>query len=171
MPSDLLHSFYTMDAYAVVTCSGDGGLSSCQTKVERNNMQPHWNERCSFPDAALGNSVLVALFDHNKLTSDVFLGQVGRPVALPGCMLDCSSWSRLEQGTSDALQGNLGFNGQLLLSSCICSQSADFGVRQDFERLCGSEQTLLLTSKHFTWARVRYAAAAVMLCWWQHAHL
>ena len=81
VPSDLLHSFYTMDAYAVVTCSGDGGLSSCQTKVERNNMQPHWNERCSFPDAALGNSVLVALFDHNKLTSDVFLGQVGRPVA------------------------------------------------------------------------------------------
>lgn len=107
MPSDLLHSFYTMDAYAVVTCSGDGGLSSCQTRVERNNMQPHWNERCSFPDAALGNSVLVALFDHNKLTSDVFLGQVGCAVALSGCMLEGSSCPWLDQGTSNALLGKL----------------------------------------------------------------
>ena len=76
VPSDLLHTFYTMDSYSVVSCTSEAGVTSHHTKIERNNLQPHWNERCNFDDVALTNSLTVAIFDHKKLSSDVFLGQV-----------------------------------------------------------------------------------------------
>ena len=76
VPSDLLHTFYTMDSYSVVSCSSEAGVTSHHTKIERNNLQPHWNERCIFQDVALSNSLTVAIFDHKKLSSDLFLGQV-----------------------------------------------------------------------------------------------
>ena len=76
VPSDLLHTFYTMDSYSVVSCTSEAGVTSHHTKIERNNLQPHWNERCTFDDVALSNSLTVAIFDHKKLSSDVFLGHV-----------------------------------------------------------------------------------------------
>ncbi|DBA93880.1 TPA: hypothetical protein ACH3X3_013925 [Trebouxia sp. C0006] len=80
VPSDLLHTFYTMDSYSVVSCTSEAGVTSHHTKIERNNLQPHWNERCTFEDVALSNNLTVAIFDHKKLSSDIFLGQVGVPV-------------------------------------------------------------------------------------------
>ena len=77
VPTDLLHAFYTMDSYTVVSCTSEAGVTSHHTKIERNNLQPHWNERCMFEDVALSNSLTVAIFDHKKLSSDLFLGQVG----------------------------------------------------------------------------------------------
>ena len=65
-----------MDSYSVVSCSSEAGVTSHHTKIERNNLQPHWNERCIFQDVALSNSLTVAIFDHKKLSSDLFLGQV-----------------------------------------------------------------------------------------------
>lgn len=76
VPSDLLHTFYTMDSYSVVSCTSEAGVTSHHTKIERNNLQPHWNERCTFEDVALSNNLTVAIFDHKKLSSDIFLGQV-----------------------------------------------------------------------------------------------
>ena len=76
VPTDLLHTFYTMDSYTVVSCTSEAGVTSHHTKIERNNLQPHWNERCVFEDVALSNSLTVAIFDHKKLSSDLFLGQV-----------------------------------------------------------------------------------------------
>lgn len=76
VPTDLLHTFYTMDSYTVVSCTSEAGVTSHHTKIERNNLQPHWNERCIFEDVALSNSLTVAIFDHKKLSSDLFLGQV-----------------------------------------------------------------------------------------------
>ncbi|KAL0042783.1 hypothetical protein WJX79_011021 [Trebouxia sp. C0005] len=80
VPSDLLHTFYTMDSYSVVSCTSEAGVTNHHTKIERNNLQPHWNERCTFEDVALSNNLTVAIFDHKKLSSDIFLGQVGVPV-------------------------------------------------------------------------------------------
>ncbi|KAL3144166.1 hypothetical protein ABBQ32_003950 [Trebouxia sp. C0010 RCD-2024] len=77
VPTDLMHTFYTMDSYTVVSCTSEAGVTSHHTKIERNNLQPHWNERCIFEDVALSNSLTVAIFDHKKLSSDLFLGQVG----------------------------------------------------------------------------------------------
>ena len=82
VPSDLLHTFYTMDSYSVVSCTSEAGVTSHHTKIERNNLQPHWNERCVFEDVALSNSLTVAIFDHKKLSSDLFLGQVCFRLAL-----------------------------------------------------------------------------------------
>ena len=82
VPTDLLHAFYTMDSYTVVSCTSEAGVTSHHTKIERNNLQPHWNERCIFEDVALSNSLTVAIFDHKKLSSDLFLGQVRPPSAL-----------------------------------------------------------------------------------------
>ena len=76
VPSDLLHTFYTMDSYSVVSCTSEAGVTSHHTKIERNNLQPHWNECCTFEDVALSNNLTVAIFDHKKLSSDIFLGQV-----------------------------------------------------------------------------------------------
>ena len=87
VPTDLLHTFYTMDSYTVVSCTSEAGVTSHHTKIERNNLQPHWNERCIFEDVALSNSLTVAIFDHKKLSSDLFLGQVRLiPPAFPGCV-------------------------------------------------------------------------------------
>lgn len=91
VPSDLLHTFYTMDSYGVVSCTSEVGVTSHHTKIERNNLQPHWNERCTFEDVALCNSLTVAIFDHKKLSSDLFLGQVRPPACYkpmhPGSMV------------------------------------------------------------------------------------
>lgn len=65
-----------MDSYSVVSCTSEAGVTSHHTKIERNNLQPHWNERCTFEDVALSNNLTVAIFDHKKLSSDIFLGQV-----------------------------------------------------------------------------------------------
>lgn len=85
VPTDLLHTFYTMDSYTVVSCTSEAGVTSHHTKIERNNLQPHWNERCVFEDVALSNSLTVAIFDHKKLSSDLFLGQVCLPAP---CLID-----------------------------------------------------------------------------------
>lgn len=77
LPSDMLHAFFTMDAYAVASVSTEAGVTSHQTRVVRNNLMPIWNEKLAFEDVALGNMLSLALYDHKKLTSDVFLGQVG----------------------------------------------------------------------------------------------
>ena len=45
-------------------------------QVARNTLVPAWQERLGFNDVALGDTVSLAIFDHKKLTSDVFLGQV-----------------------------------------------------------------------------------------------
>lgn len=95
VPTDLLHTFYTMDSYTVVSCTSEAGVTSHHTKIERNNLQPHWNERCIFEDVALSNSLTVAIFDHKKLSSDLFLGQVcpvPPAVHLPSrpCLSDCT---------------------------------------------------------------------------------
>ena len=82
LPSDMLHAFFTMDAYTVITISTEAGNTSHQTRVVRNNLTPVWNEKVSFTDVALGNMLSLAIFDHKKLTSDVFLGQVA----------SCSAW-------------------------------------------------------------------------------
>ncbi|KAK9808775.1 hypothetical protein WJX72_003363 [[Myrmecia] bisecta] len=108
IPSDLLHTFYTMDSYAVVSVSSEAGVTSHQTKVDRNNLQPHWNEHVTFGDVALSNSITVTLFDHKKLTSDVFLGQVGVAVMR---FRDCKPhymWLPLQKRNErDAVAGEL----------------------------------------------------------------
>lgn len=75
-PSDLLHSFYTIDGYATVTVNSEAGSTSLSTKVERGNVAPRWNQQLVFSDVALGSSFTVALHDHKMLSSDVLLGQV-----------------------------------------------------------------------------------------------
>ena len=54
---------------------------------------PAWQERLGFSDVALGDTLSLSIFDHKKLTSDLFLGQVG---GLPwwGC-LNCKGWCSL----------------------------------------------------------------------------
>lgn len=89
VPTDLLHAFYTMDSYTVVSCTSEAGVTSHHTKIERNNLQPHWNERCIFEDVALSNSLTVAIFDHKKLSSDLFLGQVSILSAAPVVLRRC----------------------------------------------------------------------------------
>ncbi len=65
-------------------------MTSHHTKIERNNLQPHWNERCTFEDVALSNNLTVAIFDHKKLSSDIFLGQVSLLSAHTVCMLEAA---------------------------------------------------------------------------------
>ena len=48
---------------------------ACQ--VARNTLVPAWQERLGFSDVALGDTLSLSIFDHKKLTSDLFLGQVG----------------------------------------------------------------------------------------------
>lgn len=79
LPSDMLHAFFTMDAYTVATVSsGAAGIAptSRQTRVFRNSLTPSWNETLSFSDVPSVASLRLALYDHKKLTSDVYLGQV-----------------------------------------------------------------------------------------------
>ena len=71
-----MHQLFTMDAYTVVTINTEAGATSHQTRVVRNNLLPAWNEKMAFTDVALGNMMSLALYDHKKLTSDIFLGQV-----------------------------------------------------------------------------------------------
>lgn len=78
LPSDILHTFFTLDAYAVVTVNTEAGPTSRHTRVVRNNLMPIWNEKIAFEDVALSNMLTLAIFDHKKLTADVHLGQVSR---------------------------------------------------------------------------------------------
>ena len=82
LPSDMLHAFFTMDAYTVVTISTEAGITSRQTRVVRNHLMPIWNEKIGFEDVALNNMLTLAIFDHKKLTSDICLGQVHCAFAL-----------------------------------------------------------------------------------------
>ncbi|KAK9809768.1 hypothetical protein WJX73_004442 [Symbiochloris irregularis] len=78
LPSDMLHAFFTMDAYTEATVSsGESGMpnTSRQTRVFRNSLTPSWNETLSFSDIPFIASLTLALYDHKKLTSDVYLGQ------------------------------------------------------------------------------------------------
>lgn len=79
LPSDMLHAFFSMDAYAVVTVSNDeAGMPAAfrQTRVFRNSLTPSWNESLSFSGIQSASSLTLALYDHKKLTSDIYLGQV-----------------------------------------------------------------------------------------------
>jgi Ca2+-dependent lipid-binding protein len=65
------------DTYAVATCSCGGGHVRHQTPVERNSLQPRWNQRFAFDNVALTDCVSVAVFDRKKISADICLGQVG----------------------------------------------------------------------------------------------
>ena len=49
------------------------------TQVARNTLMPGWHERLGFSDVALGDTVTLAIYDHKKLTADLFMGQASRP--------------------------------------------------------------------------------------------
>ena len=61
---------------ACVKCKWQLAEALCMGQVARNTLTPGWHERLGFSDVALGDSITLALFDHKKLTADVFLGQV-----------------------------------------------------------------------------------------------
>ena len=79
VPSMALHSHaWVRAALPLRPTAADLALSrahGCQ--VARNTLVPAWQERLGFSDVALGDTLSLSIFDHKKLTSDLFLGQVG----------------------------------------------------------------------------------------------
>ncbi|CAD7705163.1 unnamed protein product [Ostreobium quekettii] len=80
LPHDRLMSFYTMDAYAVVICQREAGSFSKLTKIQRNRINPRWNQEFSFDDVGLSSNIVVQVFDRRRVGADDFLGQVSIPV-------------------------------------------------------------------------------------------
>lgn len=122
----MMHAFFTLDAYTVATINTEAGATSQQTRVVRNSLLPVWNQKITFSDVALGNMLSLALYDHKKLTSDVYLGQVS------------PTWLQCSLCPSGPL-------GSPPCSCCMCSVSspvitrlarptADMSLLMDFSR-------------------------------------
>ena len=77
-PNDLLRAFKSINAFVILSVSTEAGLTSQQTQVQKNTLEPRWHEQLIFKDISAADSVSLALMDRKRLTSDSQLGQVWR---------------------------------------------------------------------------------------------
>lgn len=75
-PNDLLRAFKSINAFVILSVSTEAGLTSQQTHIQRNTLEPRWNEQLTFKDISAADSIRLALMDRKRLTSDNQLGQV-----------------------------------------------------------------------------------------------